>query len=300
MRLRAATRGSELALWQTRHVARLLAAIDPAVEVETVIVTTEGDRRAEAPIAEMGGKGVFAAEVQRAVLDGRADLAVHSAKDLPSVTPDGLSLAAVPERGDPRDVLVGSRLDAIPDRGLVGTGSPRRRAQLAHLRPDLRFSDLRGNIATRLAKSAGFDAIVMAAAALERLDQIERVSEVLGIDRFLPQAGQGALAIECRDDDEATAGVLGSIEHAASRKAVDSERAYLAELGGDCRLPAGAFAEVRSGGVFLHAFIASPDGSRLRRSEQAGDDAAVVGRTLARRLLDEEGGAELLAPTVSP
>lgn len=294
MRLRAATRGSELALWQTRHVARLLSAVDATVELETLIVATEGDRRAEAPIAEIGGKGMFVSEVQRAVLEGRADLAVHSAKDLPSVTADGLSLASVPERGDPRDVLVGRRLDAIPNGGRVATGSLRRRAQLAHLRPDLRFFDLRGNIATRLAKSEGFDAVVMAAAALERLDQTDRAAEVLGIDVFIPQVGQGALAVECRADDEATIAALGSIEHAGTRKAVDAERAYLAELGGDCRLPAGAFAQARPDGIFLRGFIASTDGTQLHRSEQAGEDAQVVGSTLARRLLEEEGGAELL------
>src|SRR4051812_6605646 len=197
-RLRAATRGSTLARWQTDHVAGLLGGDK---DVDVVVVETTGDRRTDVAIHEMGGKGVFVKEVQAAVLDGRADIAVHSAKDLPSVAVDGLVIAAVPRRGDVRDALVGATLDGLRHGGHVATGSVRRRAQLASLRPDLIFSELRGNIATRLEKASDFDAIVVAAVALERLGLADRIAEVLTPELMLPQVGQGALAIEARVDD---------------------------------------------------------------------------------------------------
>ena len=167
--LRLATRGSQLALWQAHHVAGLLQAAHPGLQIEIVPVSTEGDRRLDVPLSQIGGKGVFATEVQAALLEGRADLAVHSAKDLPAVTGDGLVLAAVPERGDPRDALVGATLVSLRPGAVVATGSARRRAQLSHLRPDLAFAELRGNMATRLSKAADFDAIVVAAVAFEAL-----------------------------------------------------------------------------------------------------------------------------------
>ena len=202
MRLRIATRGSALARWQAEHVASLLAARDPSVAVELVIVETAGDRRQDVPIWQMGGKGVFVKEVQAAVLDGRADAAVHSAKDLPSHQIDGLVLVAVPERGEVRDALVGSTLDALPAGARIGTGSARRRAQLADRRPDLTFGSLRGNIPTRLERASGYDAIVVAAVALERLGRTDAVAELLPTEVVLPQVGQGALAVECRTDDD--------------------------------------------------------------------------------------------------
>ena len=286
MALRAATRGSALARWQTDHVAGLLAAAG-AGPVEAVVVSTVGDRRPEASVASMGGKGVFAAEVQAAVLDGRADIAVHSAKDLPARTPDGLALAAVPARADPRDALVGCALADLAPSARVATGSPRRRAQLAWLRPDLVFSDLRGNIETRLAKAAGFDAIVVAAAALDRLGLSPAVVDVLDPSIMLPQAGQGALAVECRAGDAAVLEALSAIEHLASRLAVDAERAFLAELGGDCTVPAGAHAVVGADGrIDLTGLVASPDGRRLARERRSGDDPSELGRSVARLLLE--------------
>lgn len=286
MALRAATRGSALARWQTDHVAGLLAAAGTG-PVEAVVVSTVGDRRPEASVALMGGKGVFAAEVQAAVLDGRADIAVHSAKDLPARTPDGLALAAVPARADPRDALVGCALADLAPSARVATGSPRRRAQLAWLRPDLVFSDLRGNIETRLAKAAGFDAIVVAAAALDRLGLSPAVVDVLDPSVMLPQAGQGALAVECRAGDGAVLETLTAIEHRVSRLAVDAERAFLAELGGDCTVPAGAHAVVGADGLIdLTGLVASPDGRRLARERQSGDDPAELGRSVARLLLE--------------
>ena len=288
MALRAATRGSALARWQTDHVAGLLAAAGSgAGPVEAVVVSTVGDRRPEAPVGSMGGKGVFAAEVQAAVLDGRADIAVHSAKDLPARTPDGLALAAVPARADPRDALVGCALADLAPSARVATGSPRRRAQLAWLRPDLVFCELRGNIETRLAKAVGFDAVVMAAAALDRLGLAPAVVDVLDPSVMLPQAGQGALAVECRAGDAAVLEALSAIEHRASRLAVDAERAFLAELGGDCTVPAGAFAVAGADGLIdLTGLVASPDGRRVARERRSGRDRAELGRSVARLLLE--------------
>jgi len=300
--LRAATRGSALALWQTDHVAGLLAAAGRQrgveVTVEKVVVETVADARLDIPIWEMGGKGVFVKEVQAAVLDGRADLAVHSGKDLPALTPDDLVVAAVPERADPRDLLVGSTLDGLPVGGLVATGSVRRRAQLAWRRPDLTFTGLRGNIATRLAKAGDFDAIVMAAAAVERLalDMSDRVVEVLEPSVMLPQVAQGALAVECRGGDDVARELLGAIEHPPSRLAVDAERAFLAELGGDCDLPAGAFATVDGDELAVEGLLASMDGHVVLRERRRVPvaDAEEAGRALARFLLDDAGGASLL------
>jgi hydroxymethylbilane synthase len=262
-------------------VADLLRAADPALDVELVVVETEGDRRADVPIAQLGGKGVFAKEVQTALLDGRADLAVHSAKDLPSVTVDGLVLAAVPERGEVRDALVGSTLADLPEGATVATGSLRRRVQLAGRRPDLIFAELRGNMRTRLAKAADFDAIVVAAVAFERLGLADRIAEVLDVEVMVPQVGQGALAVECRADDGPTSRALRAIEHGPSRRRVDTERAFLAELGGDCDLPAGAHATVTaSGDVHLLAVLADEDGA-LHRHTATGTVTEAVGRSTA-------------------
>lgn len=290
-RIRAATRGSALARWQTDHVAELLRAVDPTVEVEAVVVETTADRRLDVPIAAMGGKGVFVKEVQAALLDGRADIAVHSAKDLPSTTPDGLLLAAVPQRADPRDVLVGARLDQLARGAHVATGSARRRVQLAHRRPDLRFSGLRGNIATRLGKLGEFDAIVMAKAAIDRLGLTPDVVDVLGVDDLVPQVGQGALAVECRAEDDEIAALLAAITHAPSRRAVDAERAFLAELGGDCTLPAGAHAVVDDDIVQITGVLASSDEQQLVRAQLRGSDGVALGRDLARRLRADVDGS---------
>jgi hydroxymethylbilane synthase len=302
--LRAATRGSALARWQADHVAASLVAAGAAggvdVTVELVVVETDADRRLDVPIWEMGGKGVFVKEIQAAVLDGRADVAVHSAKDLPAVTPDGLALASVPRRADARDVLVGSTLADLGPGAVVATGSVRRRAQLAWARPDLTFRGLRGNIATRLSKLAEVDAVVMAAAAVDRLglDLAGVAVEVLEPAVVLPQVGQGALAVECRRDDAGARELLGAIEHRASRVAVDAERSFLAELGGDCDLPAGAYAVLDPAGdrLVVEALLASMDGHVLVRERRAGAvvDGPRMGRELARHLLDDAGGAALL------
>jgi hydroxymethylbilane synthase len=290
---RVATRGSALARWQAEHVATLLGR-----PCELVVVDTTADRRLDIPIWELGGKGAFVKEVQAALLDGRADLAVHSAKDLPSIPVDGLVLAGIPERGDPRDALVGARLADLRPGATVATGSLRRRAQLADLRPDLTFAGLRGNMATRLEKAAGFDAIVVAAVALERLGLGDRITEVLDVDQVVPQVGQGALAVECRADDDEAAQALAAIDHGPSRRAVLAERAFLAELGGDCDLPAGAHAVAGPGGeghLRMTGLLATPDGHTILRHRDEGDDVEALGRRVARHLLDHGGGSLLAA-----
>lgn len=248
--VRVATRASELARWQADHVAALLRVLHDGLTVEIVPVSTEGDRRTDVPLSVIGGKGVFCKEIQAAVLDGRADIAVHSAKDLPALTPDGLTLAALPRRGDPRDALVGSDLSSLRlsvATGLdtvVATGSARRRVQLSALVPGLRFEELRGNMTTRLERSKDFDSIVVAAVALERLGLSAEVSELLDPEAMVPQVGQGALAVECRSDDQQLRDILDAVDDPETRTTVGAERAFLAELGGDCSLPAGAHATI--------------------------------------------------------
>jgi hydroxymethylbilane synthase len=290
--LRIATRGSALARWQAERVAALLRE-----DVELVLVTTTGDRDQRADLHAIGGTGVFAKEVQQAVLEGRADLAVHSAKDLPSTTPDGLDLVAIPERGDPRDALVGARLDDIPSGGRIATGSVRRRAQLAAARPDLVFAPLRGNIETRLRKQVdeGHDAIVVAVAALDRLGLHAEATEVLEPGVVLPQAAQGALAVECRAGDDRTRARIVEIDDRDAHRAVLAERAYLAELGGGCTLPCGALAAIDGNEVVLDALLAAPDGHIVLRTRVAGSDPAEVGTAAARDVLDGKGGRGMLS-----
>jgi hydroxymethylbilane synthase len=291
--LRAATRGSDLARWQTQHVGGLLAANGGGVH--EVIVSTLGDRDKSTPLHAIGGKGVFVKEVQAAVLDGRADIAVHSGKDLPAETPDGLVLVAVPPRADARDALVGCRFDDLPHGAHVATGSVRRRAQLAWQRPDLRFSELRGNVPTRLEKAADYDAIVVAAAALDRLGLTAPVVDRLDPSVMLPQVAQGALAVECRADDQASIEMLRTIDDAHTRRTVDAERAFLSELGGDCDLPAGAHAVLVGDEIEIVGMLASLDGRVLIRERRRGDDPEALGRAVARHLLDDAGGTALLA-----
>jgi hydroxymethylbilane synthase len=295
--LRLATRASELALWQAGHVAALLQGAHPALEVELVQVTTTGDRRADVPVWEMGGRGVFVREVQLAVLEGRADAAVHSAKDLQPVTGTGLRLAAVPERGDPRDALVGTRLAELAPGAVIATGSQRRQAQLASVRPDLCFQSLRGNIATRLSRIPPGGAIVMALAALERLGLRPEPMDVLGTDIMLPQVAQGAIAVECRADDDATVDLMGAVHHAETGLAVEAERSFLATVGGACDLPVAGHATFGADGVLrLEGLLAAPDGHQIVRHQASGPPGAAtaLGREVAGRVL-AGGGRELLA-----
>ncbi|MDQ1476751.1 MAG: hydroxymethylbilane synthase [Actinomycetota bacterium] len=297
--IRIATRASALARWQAERVGALLGESGERGErgVEYVLVSTTGDRDQTSDLHAIGGQGVFTKEVQQAVLDGAADVAVHSAKDLPTATPPGLQLATVPERADPRDALVGSSFEGLVSGARIGTGSVRRRAQLAAARPDLTFGPLRGNIQTRLRKreELGYDAIVVAFAALERLGLVDD-ADVLDVGVMLPQVAQGALAAECRADDARTIMRLRAIDDRIAHVAVDTERAFLAELGGGCDLPCGALARVGGpdGAIVLDALLASLDGHVVLRTRVAGDDPVDVGATAARDLLDGKGGRALM------
>jgi hydroxymethylbilane synthase len=304
-RLRLATRGSPLALWQARRVADLLVAAGIAAEL--VVVDTEGDRRTDLPLTQLGGQGVFVKEVQAAVVRGDADAAVHSAKDLPAseeLAMPGLLLAAFPERGDPRDVLVGARFEDLATGATVATGSARRRVQLANLRPDLTFADLRGNMATRLAKAGahGVTAVVAARAAIDRLGwqaPADVATDTLDHRTMLPQVAQGALAVECREDDDVTVAALSAIDDPAVRRVVEAERAFLAELGGGCTFPVGAHASPMGpgsgepGDLHLIGMVAGADGHIVLRHEATGTDGRSLGRSVARYLLDDAGGADL-------
>ena len=284
--LRIATRSSAQARAQAEIVGSAIEAAHPGVTTELVFVDTVGDRRQDVPLHTIGGQGVFVKEVQRAVLDGRADIAVHSAKDLPSASADGLTIAAFTERRDPRDALVGSTLDGLALGATVASGSVRRRAQLHALRPDLGFVELRGNIQTRLTKLPPNGALVMAVAALHILGLQDQVAETMAADAMVPAVGQGCVAVECRTDDAATVAALTSIDHADSRRAVEAERAFLAELGTGCSLPIGA--HVADGR--LTAFLANGSGRVLQTSVRLEHDWRITAARTARAMQDEIDG----------
>ena len=296
--LRLATRGSALALVQSRIVADGLRAAWPELGVELVSVVTEGDRRRDVPAAALGGKGIFTAAVQQAVLDGRADLAVHSAKDLPAAQVPGLVLAAVPERDDPRDVLLARRpltgLDDLAPGARVGTGSPRRVALLRWLRPDLELVPIRGNVDSRVRRvhAGELDAVVLAAAGLRRLGMAAGASVPLDPESFTPAPGQGTLAVEARADDTRALGLLSALTDRPSRVALRAERAFLERLGGSCTLPAGAYLRVPGDGPLeIQGFLSALDGKGLVRERLRGPagDPEGLGRGLADRLLDACG-----------
>jgi hydroxymethylbilane synthase len=252
-----------------------LSALDRTTALRELQVVTSGDRIHDRPLAEVGGKGLFVKEIEEALLDGRADFAVHSIKDVPGLLPAGLTIACVPTREDPRDVLVApahGTLAALPAGARVGTSSLRRMAQLVAMRPDLRVAPIRGNVDTRLRKlDAGeFDAIVLARAGLVRLGLAGRATEVLSTDISLPAVGQGALGIECREGDENVQSRLAPLHDVETATCVAAERGVLIALGGDCRTPLGAFAERRGDAIRLRAFVANADGSGLRRAERTG------------------------------
>jgi len=290
MKLIAATRGSPLALWQTHYVASLLKPF--GVDIEPMIVITSGDQDQETPIHEIGGRGVFAKEVQNAVLEERAHFAVHSLKDLPSLTSDGLELIAVPQRGDSRDALVGCLYDELPIGGHVATGSVRRKAQLAAVRPDLNFHELRGNIETRLAKGKGYDAILVSAVALDRLGLQPQTVEVLEPEFMLPQVGQGALGVESRAGDDKTNKLLIQIQDPMTRAEVDAERSFLSTIGADCRSPIAAYAIHEQNQIRLRSLVASEDGKLVLIDDRKGTDGIRLGQFAADTLI--ESGARNL------
>jgi hydroxymethylbilane synthase len=291
--LRIGSRGSKLALWQAEWVKAQLAGAGFAAEIQ--IIRTTGDKILDVPLARIGGKGVFTKEIEQALLDNEIDLAVHSLKDLPTTLPEGLALAAMPQREDVRDALVGSTLDALPEGARVGTGSLRRAAQLRAIRPDVRVTDIRGNVDTRLRKlhEGGYDALVMASAGLTRLGLQDEIGEYLDPLRFLPAVGQGALAIETRNEPESFVWrVCRSLHDEEAAATVNAERALLQSLGGGCQVPLGAFATRQGNRLLLHAVIVSPDGGQVFREQLEGDvaDATQLGADLAAALLASPAG----------
>jgi len=296
-RIRIGTRGSLLARWQAEHVQGRLETLGH--EVSLVIITTTGDRLLDRRLEAVGGKGAFLKEIEEAMQAGEIDLAVHSLKDVPTVTPEGLELVAMLERADPRDALVsqGPGLDELPRGARVGTTSLRRQAQLGAARPDLEVADLRGNVDTRLRRlrEGKFDAILLAMAGLVRLGRADEVTEALDPGAFVPAPGQGTIALECRGDDQAVREAVAPLHHEPTARAVAAERAFLATLGGGCNVPLGAHATAREEGLDLVGFVARVDGSTLLRGERSGDAPVELGRALARDLLDR-GAGDLLAP----
>jgi hydroxymethylbilane synthase len=303
-RLRIATRKSQLALWQAEHVSALLRAAHPGLEIELVPLLTQGDRIQDRTLAAIGGKGLFIKELEVALEDLRADIAVHSMKDVPADLPHGLIIGAVLKRADPRDALVTTsgiaRLENLPHGAVVGTSSLRRQAQIRALRPDLSIESLRGNVDTRLRKldagqeSGGkrMDAIVLACAGLIRLGLESRITARLDPKVCLPAVTQGVIGIECRQSDSSTVKFLRAIEDPATRKVMDAERAFAARLGGSCQSPIAAYAELDADRITLRGLVAEPDGSRLLRDTVSGsaENPAALGRQLAERILAAGAG----------
>jgi len=272
------SRGSQLALWQANHIASLLK-----VETRIEIIKTTGDKIQDVPLSQVGGKGLFTKEIEEALLDRRIDLAVHSLKDMPSELPDGLILSAIPEREDARDALIGAPLR---EGSRVGTSSLRRTVQLMAMHRGVSIEMLRGNLDTRLRKldEGHYDTIILAAAGLRRLGWADRISELIPVDVMIPAVGQGALAIETRNDNGEAHKIAHTLEHEASRIAITAERAFLAVFGGGCQVPIGAHATINASQIHLRAFVSEPDGTNVKRGELTGADPESVGRSLAKRL----------------
>ncbi|BEE07581.1 hydroxymethylbilane synthase [Aeromonas dhakensis] len=298
--LKIATRKSPLAMWQANFVKDRLEALYPELQVELVPMSTQGDKILDTPLAKVGGKGLFVKELETAMLEGRADIAVHSMKDVPVEFPEGLGLHTICEREDPRDAFVSNRftaIDELPQGAVVGTSSLRRQCQLRAARPDLVIRDLRGNVNTRLAKlDAGeYDAIILAAAGLKRLEMAHRITAFIEPEQSLPANGQGAVGIECRLDDHELHALLAPLEHPETRIRVLTERAMNRALQGGCQVPIGAYALVEGEEVWLRGLVGSPDGSRVIRDEIRGPlaDGEALGHTLALRLLADGADAIL-------
>ncbi|HLN47915.1 MAG TPA: hydroxymethylbilane synthase [Steroidobacteraceae bacterium] len=299
-KLRIATRKSQLALWQAEHVAALIRKAHPGITVELLPMTTKGDRIQDRSLAAIGGKGLFIKELETALEERRADMAVHSMKDVPGELPKGLMIAAVLPRADARDALITRgplRLEDLPRGARLGTSSLRRQAQLLAARPDLRIEALRGNVDTRLKRldNGELDAIVLACAGLTRLGLESRIAARLDPKVSLPAVGQGVIGIECRSDDSESRGALRALNDAATRTAVDAERAFAHRLGGSCQSPIAAYAQVERERISLTGLVAEPDGSRLLRDTISGSaaNAQALGEQLAERVL-AAGAGELL------
>jgi hydroxymethylbilane synthase len=290
MKLTIGTRGSQLALWQTHHVRDRLQHADTALDIGIEILRTTGDRITDVPLASIGDRGLFTRELDRAVLDGVAHFAVHSLKDIPTALPDGLTIAALLEREDPRDAFLAApgrpaSLLELPQGAIVGTSSLRRRALLLDLRPDLRVEDLRGNLDTRIERlqQGYYDAAILALAGIRRLGRASVVGEVLSPPGWLPAAGQGAIAIVCRSDDQDTLATLRPLDHEATRAAVTAERAFLRSLEGGCQVPLGGLAQVDGQRLLLRGFVAGFRSGTMLRAERLGSvtDPVALGLGLA-------------------
>ncbi|MDN2488437.1 hydroxymethylbilane synthase [Kosakonia sacchari] len=299
--LRIATRQSPLALWQAHYVKERLEASHPGLTVELVPMVTRGDVILDTPLAKVGGKGLFVKELELALLENRADIAVHSMKDVPVDFPQGLGLVTICERDDPRDAFVSNRynsLDELPAGSIVGTSSLRRQCQLAEHRPDLVIRSLRGNVGTRLSKldNGDYDAIILAVAGLNRLGLNSRVRTALPPETSLPAVGQGAVGVECRLDDTRTRALLAPLNHDDTAVRVKAERAMNTRLEGGCQVPIGSYAELIDGGIWLRGLVGAPDGSIMVRGERRGclEDAEQLGISLAEELLDN-GARAILA-----
>jgi hydroxymethylbilane synthase len=295
--LRIATRKSQLALWQAGHVAALLRSAHPGLSVELLPMTTRGDQIQDRSLAAIGGKGLFIKELEVAIADGRADLAVHSMKDVPAELPPGFVIGAVLERADARDALLATRyasLAALPAGARIGTSSLRRQAQILAARPDLKVEPLRGNVGTRIKRldDGELDAIVLACAGLVRLGLQSRITAHLDLSACLPAVGQGVIGVECRADNAAALAFIAALEHPASRAALSAERSFSGELGGSCQSPIAAHASISNGTLNLHGLVAEPDGSRVLRDHLQGpaSDPQALGEALAQRLLAAGAG----------
>lgn len=299
-KLTIGTRSSKLALWQAHYIAECIRTQYPEVEVSILHIMTTGDKILDVPLAKIGGKGLFTKELETAMLNREIDLAVHSLKDMPTELPSGLLLAAITERVDPGDALISPKygsIDNLPQGAKVGTSSLRRKAQLLKYRPDLKISDLRGNLDTRLKKmdTEELDAIILAVAGLKRLGWQDLITQVLPMDICLPAVGQGALAIEARSDDMEVRTMLEFLNHQQTRWAVEGERAYLAEVEGGCQIPIGVYGHIKQELLVLEAAILSVDGKQQLRQTISGQpsEGIQLGRTLAQEMLDS-GGREIL------
>jgi len=303
--IRIATRKSALALWQAEYVKAQLEHFHAAVQVELVPMTTKGDVILDTPLAKVGGKGLFVKELEVAMLENRADIAVHSMKDVPVEFPDGLGLEVVCLREDPRDAFVSNHyqsLEQLPQGARVGTSSLRRQCQLKAMRPDIQIIDLRGNVNTRLQKldDGNYDAIILAAAGLIRLNMAQRIQQFIAPEVMLPANGQGAVGIECRTDDAEIKALLAPLEHAETRIRVLAERAMNRALEGGCQVPIGSFATIEQHTLRLRGLVGAVDGSRIIRDELTAniDQAEQVGQQLAERLL-ANGAAQILQQVYS-
>jgi len=305
-RIRIATRKSPLALWQAEAVADALRRLHPGLAVEILGMSTRGDKILDAPLAKIGGKGLFVKELEQGILEGQADIAVHSMKDVPVGLPAGLSIGAVLEREDPRDAFVSDRYGSpaeLPPGARIGTASLRRACQLAARRGDLQIEPLRGNVNTRLAKldAGDYDALILAAAGLVRLGLAARIRHRLEPEESLPAIGQGAIGIECRVDDPRVAAMIAPLHHAPTAARVAAERAVNARLGGGCQVPIAGHAVLAGEGLHLRALVGTPDGKRILRAERRGPSTAAteIGTLLANDLI-AAGAREILAQLQNP